>query len=114
MLVVAYDAAGGFFALDTGRFRQTGHVYYFAPDTLEGESTELAYSGFLNWLAEGDLGLFYQSFRWEGWQEEMSRLGDGKVFAYYPPLWVHEGGGESNSKAPVPVTEAWQAARSSG
>ncbi len=114
MLVVAYDAAGGFFALDTGRFGQTGHVYYFAPDTLEWESTELAYSGFLNWLAEGDLGLFYQSFRWEGWQEEMSRLGDGKVFAYYPPLWVHEGSGESSSKAPVPVTEAWQAARSSG
>jgi len=36
-----------FFALDTGRFGQTGHVYYFAPDTLEWESTELAYSGFL-------------------------------------------------------------------
>lgn len=48
------------------RFGQTGHVYYFAPDTLEWESTELAYSGFLNWLAEGDFGLFYQSFRWEG------------------------------------------------
>lgn len=110
MLVVAYDAAGGFFALNTGKFGRDGHVYYYAPDTLEWESTELAYSGFLGWLAEGDLELFYQTFRWEGWQEEIRKLQPGQVFAYYPPLWSREGGGETSRKAPVAVEEAWRSA----
>ncbi len=107
MLTVAYDAAGGFFALDTGRFGQTGHIYYFAPDTLEWESTELAYSGFINWLAAGDLQQFYGTFRWEGWQQEAAQLGGERVFSYYPPLWTKEGSGASSYKSPIPVSEAW-------
>lgn len=107
LLVVAYDAAGGFFALDTGKFGRSGLIYYFAPDTLEWESTDLQYSGFLAWLAEGDLNLFYQTFRWEGWQADMKRLEEGQVFAYYPPLWTAEGGGEASRKSPVSVAEAW-------
>ncbi len=107
MLTVAYDAAGGFFALDTGRFGQTGHIYYFAPDTLEWESTELAYSGFINWLAVGDLQQFYETFRWEGWQQESAQLGAERVFSYYPPLWTKEGSGIASYKSPVPVREAW-------
>ncbi|MDO7907761.1 DUF2625 family protein [Paenibacillus sp. JX-17] len=107
LLVVAYDAAGGFFALNTGRFGQDGYVYYFAPDTLEWESTELAYSGFVNWLAHGDLDLFYQTFRWAGWQEDTEKLETGEVWGYYPPLWTAEGGGELSSHAPISVLEAW-------
>jgi hypothetical protein len=107
MLVVAYDAAGGFFAMDTGRFGGSGQIYYFAPDTMEWENTELAYSGFVHWLANGDLAQFYETFRWDGWQEEMTKLQSGQVFSYYPPLWSKEGGGESSSKSPVPVSEAW-------
>lgn len=109
MLMVAYDAAGGFFGLDTGKFGRSGHIYYFAPDALEWEDTELAYSGFLSWLAEGDLGLFYQTFRWNGWQKDMEQLQPGEVFAYYPPLWTQEGGGETSSKSPIDITKAWQA-----
>ncbi len=110
MLMVAYDAAGGFFGLDIGKFGRSGHIYYFAPDALEWESTELAYSGFLSWLAEGDLGLFYQTFRWNGWQKDMEQLQQGEVFAYYPPLWTQEGGGETSSKSPIDITNAWQVA----
>ncbi|GGF67662.1 hypothetical protein GCM10010912_10820 [Paenibacillus albidus] len=110
MLIVAYDMAGGFFGLDTGRFGQTGHIYYFAPDTLEWESTELTYSGFIGWLAEGDLNLFYETFRWEGWQDAVGNLQPGQVFSYYPPLWTAEGSGELSSKAPIMVTEVWKAA----
>ncbi|GAS83299.1 DUF2625 family protein [Paenibacillus amylolyticus] len=110
MMVVAYDAAGGFFGLDTGKYGRTGQVYYFAPDTLEWESTELTYSGFINWLANGDLEQFYQTFRWKGWQEDMSQLQTGQVFAYYPPLWTQEGGGEISSKAPISIMEAWKSA----
>lgn len=108
MMVVAYDAAGGFFGMDTGKYGRTGQVYYFAPDALEWESTELTYSGFMNWLANGDLEQFYQTFRWKGWQEEMSQLQTGQVFAYYPPLWTQEGSGESSSKAPISIMEAWK------
>ncbi|KAF6628681.1 DUF2625 domain-containing protein [Paenibacillus sp. EKM208P] len=109
MLIVAYDAAGGFFGLDTGKFGRSGHIYYFAPDALEWESTELAYSGFFGWLAEGDLDLFYQTFRWNGWQKDMEQLQPGEVFAYYPPLWTQEGGGETSSKSPIDITKVWQA-----
>lgn len=110
MMVVAYDAAGGFFGLDTGKYGRTGHIYYFAPDTLEWESTELTYSEFINWLADGDLGQFYQTFRWKGWQDDMAQLQTGQVFAYYPSLWTKEGGGESSSKSPISIMEAWKSA----
>lgn len=108
MMVAAYDAAGGFFALDTGKFGGTGQIYYFAPDALEWEATELSYSEFMTWLAEGDIELFYETFRWKGWQEDMAQLDKGQVFAYYPPLWTKEGGGEKSRKAPVPIAEAWR------
>lgn len=109
MLVAAYDAAGGFFALDTGKFGGHGLIHYWAPDSLEWESTELRYSGFLNWLAEGDLEQFYGTFRWHDWRKDMVQLAAGQVFAYYPPLWTREGGGETSSKAPISVLEAWRA-----
>lgn len=107
LMTVAYDAAGGFFALDTGRFESSGHVYYFAPDALEWESTELAYSGFVSWLATGDLQQFYETFRWNGWQQETAQLAADCVFSYYPPLWTKEGGGDSSYKAPISIQEAW-------
>lgn len=114
VLIVAYDAAGGFFGLNTGRFGQSGHIYYYAPDAQEWESTELTYSGFIAWLAEGDLDLFYETFRWEGWEEEAEKLAPDQVFAYYPPLWTKEGSGSASSKTPVSILEAWEAARSAG
>jgi len=109
MMVVAYDAAGGFFAFNTGRFDSDGHIYYWAPDCLEWESTELSYSEFITWLAEGDLSLFYKTFRWEGWVENTKRLQPEQIHAYYPPLWSQEGDGNSSSTSPAPVLEAWKA-----
>ncbi|MCM3785712.1 DUF2625 domain-containing protein [Neobacillus mesonae] len=110
MLLVGYDAAGGFFALNIGRFGNDGHVYYFAPDTLEWESMDLAYSGFVGWLADGDLDRYYETFRWQGWEEDSSQLQPGEVFAYYPPLWTKEGSGASSSRAKVSAREAWNTA----
>ena len=54
-LVVAYDVVGGFFALNGGGLGEQPSVYYFAPDTLEWEDTELSYSEFVIWLASGRL-----------------------------------------------------------
>lgn len=110
MMVVAYDAAGGFFAFNTGRFGSDGHIYYWAPDCLEWESTELTYSEFITWLAEGDLSLFYKTFRWDGWAEDTKHLQPEQIHSYDPPLWSQEGGGGTSSISPAPVLEAWKAA----
>lgn len=110
MMVVAYDAAGGFFAFNTGRFGSDGHIYYWAPDCLEWESTELTYSEFITWLAEGDLSLFYKTFRWNGWVEDTKQLQPEQIHSYDPPLWSQEGGGDTSRISPAPVLEAWKAA----
>lgn len=106
--IIAYDLAGGFFALNGGCFSSEGHhVYYFAPDTLEWEDTELSYSAFCEWLANGDLELFYRTFRWNGWENDITELKVNEAISYFPPLWTEEGSAERSSRKAVPVTELW-------
>lgn len=106
--VIAYDVAGGFFALNGGRFGEEGYsVYYFAPDTLEWENTELTYSAFLEWLANGDLELYYRTFRWSNWQEDVTSMDANQVISYFPPLWSEEGTAETSSRKAIAVTELW-------
>ena len=106
--IIAYDLAGGFFALNGGCFASEGHnVYYFAPDTLEWEDTELSYSDFCEWLANGDLELFYRTFRWSGWENDIAALKGNEAISYYPPLWTEEGSAERSSRKAVPVAELW-------
>ncbi|MCM3337488.1 DUF2625 domain-containing protein [Paenibacillus sp. MER TA 81-3] len=106
--VIAYDMAGGFFALNGGRFGEEEHsVYYFAPDTLEWENTELAYSEFLAWLANGDLELYYRTFRWSNWQEDAASMDANQVISYFPPLWSEEGSAETSSRKAVHIEEIW-------
>lgn len=51
MLVVAFDVVGGLFALNVGRFEEAqSAVWYFAPDTLEWESLDVSYTGFIKWV----------------------------------------------------------------
>ncbi|MCE5170822.1 DUF2625 domain-containing protein [Paenibacillus profundus] len=105
---IAYDMAGGFFAVNGGLFEEEGHsVYYFAPDTLEWENTELAYSEFLAWLANGDLELYYRTFRWSNWQEDAASMDANQVISYFPPLWSEEGSAETSSRKAVHIEEIW-------
>lgn len=106
--MIAYDLAGGFFALNGGCFASGGnHVYYFAPDTLEWEDTELSYAEFCVWLAKGDLDLFYRTFRWNGWESEIAELEANEAISYYPPLWSEEGSAEHSSRTAIRVKELW-------
>ncbi|MCY9584689.1 DUF2625 domain-containing protein [Paenibacillus alvei] len=106
--MIAYDLAGGFFALNGGCFESEGnHVYYFAPDTLEWENTELLYSDFCEWLANGDLALFYRTFRWNGWEKDIAALKRNEAISYFPPLWTEEGSAEHSSRKAVPVADLW-------
>lgn len=106
-LVVAYDVVGGFFALNGGGLGEQPSIYYFAPDTLEWEDTELSYSEFVIWLASGRLNQFYETMRWNGWQEDISALSPDCAIHFYPPLWTQEGSADQSSKKAVPVVEFW-------
>lgn len=106
-LVVAYDVVGGFFALNGGGLGEQPSVYYFAPDTLEWEDTELSYSEFVIWLSSGRLSQFYETMRWNGWQDDISALSPDRAIHFYPPLWTQEGSTDQSSKKAVPVAEFW-------
>lgn len=107
VLVVAYDVVGGFFALNGGGLGELPSIYYFAPDTLEWEDTELTYSEFVIWLASGRLNQFYETMRWNGWQDEVDRLSPDRAIHFYPPLWTEEGSVDTSSKKAMPIAEFW-------
>ncbi len=107
-LVIAHDAAGGFFAVNGGVFPGNGgHVFYHGPDTLEWEDLQTGYTGFIQWAADGDLAQFYRPMRWEGWEEEIRDLHASRGIHFYPPLWAKEGGVAVSSRRALPMTELW-------
>lgn len=108
-LLVADDVSGGFFALNGGEFGEDrGGVYHLAPDSLEWESLDINYSGFLLWVLCGNLDRFYQSVRWTGWREETSKIKGDAVYSFYPFLWTEpQLPVEQRSRAVVSVDEHW-------
>ena len=104
----ADDVLGGFFALNGGAFdAQPGHVQYFAPDTLNWENLQMSFSQFLVWVASENLTSFYQSLRWQGWQEEVREMSGDKGLSIYPFLWVEGPPVAERSKKAVPIQELW-------
>jgi Protein of unknown function DUF2625 len=108
-LIVGYDAVGGFFAVNGGEFEgERGHVFYFAPDTLEWESLERGYTDFLHWALTGDLAGFYADLRWDGWRDELAGASPDLGFALYPPPFTKEGRPLANVRRKhVPMRELW-------
>lgn len=108
-LIVAYDAVGGFFAINGGAFAgEQGHVFYFAPDTLEWESLDGGYSDFLRWTLTADLDTFYANLRWPGWEREVAEASGDQGFSLYPPPFTKEGRPISSaSRQLVPMRELW-------
>lgn len=86
-LLVADDAAGGFFAINAGAFgNDAGKVYYLAPDNVEWEPLELTYTEFLQFCFNGDLADFYKELRWKDWQTEVATLDGSKTYNFFPFL----------------------------
>ncbi|OWA33614.1 hypothetical protein B9G55_19865 [Saccharibacillus sp. O16] len=108
-VIVAYDLAGGFFAINNGAFHDHAPtVHYFAPDTLEWEDTEKGYTDFLDWALNGDLDQYYATFRWKGWVEDIAALQGGQVMLIVPFLWTEEGRDVNNAqRKPVSASELW-------
>lgn len=110
-LVIGHDVIGGFFALNGGAWpHEIGRVFYFGPDTLAWDSLGMTYSGWLQWLFDGDLEKFYGPNRWSTWIEDVAALSLDQGFSIYPSLWAQEGGPIANrTRSPVPMTELWSA-----
>ncbi len=91
-LLVADDAAGGFFALNGGAVgTDTTMLYYLAPDDLQWHPMSLSYSEFLDFCFNGNLVEFYEGIRWLNWKDDLVNLDADKVYNFYPTLWSEEG-----------------------
>lgn len=106
--LIADDAVGGFFALNGGALGDVvGKVYFYAPDSLRWEPCGCGYSDFLVWAMSGDLGKFYQSLRWSGWESEIEKLTADQTMGVYPFLFASGPPINERYRAPVPVAEQY-------
>lgn len=110
-LLIADDVLGGFFALNAGGIAQEGigKVFYFAPDNLKWEQTEMSYTDFLTFCFFGDIYKFYEGYRWTNWTTDIDTLDGNLGISIYPFLWSKEGQADinTNSRKPVPMQELW-------
>ncbi|RFM26290.1 DUF2625 domain-containing protein [Deminuibacter soli] len=108
-LLIADDAAGGFFAINGGALgKDAGNVYYLSPDTLTWDSLDMGYSDFLQFCFKGDLGAFYKTLRWKSWKTEVAALDGNQAYSFYPFLWSKEGKDiNKDSRKAVPVDELY-------
>jgi len=105
-LLVADDAAGGFFALNGGALGgDLGAMYYHAPDTLAWEALEIGYTDFLGWALSDRLSQFYQGLRWDSWQQDMRQVSANQCISFYPFLWTEEGSVATSRRTAVDVAE---------
>jgi hypothetical protein len=108
-LLVADDAVGGYFALNGGALgKDSGKVYYYAPDSLKWEPCDFGYSDFLVWAMSGDLSEFSDSLRWKGWQSEVKQLTADQAINFYPFLFAEGPPLKERSRRAVPVAEQYE------
>ncbi len=91
-LLVADDAAGGFFAINYGAFgKDLKNVYYLAPNSLKWEPLGLGYTEFIRFCFDSDLSEFYKGLRWSTWKQFIANLDGSKSYSFRPYLWSKEG-----------------------
>ena len=107
-LVVAYDALGGFFAINGGQWAaQMGGTYYLSPDGTGWQSLGMGYSGLVQWSMSDALDPFYEPYRWAGWEAEVAALGANEAMLIYPPLGFEMTPLVDRARRPVPARELW-------
>lgn len=106
-LLIADDAAGGYFAVNYGLLPEGfDSVFYLSPDNLTWAPFGGNYEDFLWFCFTGNLSKFYTGIRWSSWQKDFQTLKPDEVFHILPPLWSAEGKDvEKSSRKPVPAGE---------
>ncbi|MDR0848203.1 MAG: DUF2625 domain-containing protein [Propionibacteriaceae bacterium] len=105
-LFLAVDVLGGQFAIDSGMLASSpGHVCYWAPDNLKWTAFDMKQSQFLEWVCQGDLDDFYQRYRWDGWQDEVSALPLNCGIGFFPFTFTAEFDLATASRSVVPMRE---------
>ena len=113
-MLVAHDAAGGFFALDGGLFeREPGNILWRSPETLQWEDLETGYAGFIEWCAFGDLGHFHEDLRWPGWEADLAVLAPDEMLITTPAPWERGVPLSERPRRRVRAAEVWAASRPS-
>jgi len=91
-LLVADDAAGGFFAINYGAFgKDLKNIYYLAPNSLNWEPLGAGYGEFILFCFDSDLSAFYKGLRWATWNQFIANLDGSKSYSFRPYLWTEEG-----------------------
>ncbi|PSK92695.1 DUF2625 family protein [Taibaiella chishuiensis] len=107
-LLIADDASGGFFLLNGGGLgKDAGKVYYWPPDDLNLEPMDITYTEFLDFCFNQDLGKFYKSSRWPGWEKDLPTISGDQTINFFPPLWSKEGDLKKSKRAVAPVQEQY-------
>jgi len=109
-LLIADDAAGGFFAINYGAFGQDlKNVYYLAPNSLKWESLGAGYGEFILFCFDSDLSKFYEGLRWSTWNQFIANLDGNKSYSFRPYLWSDEGKDiEKCTRKLVPTEDLFQ------
>lgn len=102
-LLVADDAAGGFFSINGRGGDVLLGARYVAVGAVEHWLTD-----FLCWALSDRLNAFYKGLRWDGWRKELSGLGADQCFSFYPFLWAREGSIEGGRRTMVDVIEQFE------
>ncbi|MFI5141957.1 MAG: DUF2625 domain-containing protein, partial [Bacteroidia bacterium] len=109
-LLIADDVLGGFFSINAGELdkENIGKVFYFSPDDLMWECTNLSYTEFIQFCFSGDIKKFYSNLYWAGWEKEIKSINGNQGISCYPFLCTVEGKDISkDSRKPVPIEELW-------
>ena len=108
LLLIADDTAGGLYALNGGRLRQSslGSVFYLAADETVWMALDVGYADFIAWCLTGDLSFVFDDVDRHDVPAGMIEI--DKVRSFYPFLWTREG---SSGKADVRLVDADEALR---
>jgi hypothetical protein len=68
----------------------------------------MGYADFIKWSLCGNLNMFYEDFRWNKWQEDVSHISGDKGILVYPFLWAEGEDLDNRSKKLVPIIELWE------
>lgn len=69
------------------------------------EDMEIKLGQFVYWCLHGDTDKFYTDYRWNGWQDDTSKLKSSEGVAFYPFLWAEAESLESRVRKVVPMDE---------